>query len=212
MLVGLRQNIQLFLRAHLVAFFFMVLFFVIGIVVGALAVKILPDDQKTELVNYLHLFFVGLTKGGELTGSDLILTALINNIKIILLMWILGFTIIGIPFVVFLIFTRGFIVGFTVGFLVNEYVMRGLAFAFVSVLPHSLFSVPAVIITGVAATSFSWMLVRRKVRGKHHIMVEAFSYSLVCLMMTIVMVAASLIEVYISPVFMKLIAGFLVNS
>jgi stage II sporulation protein M len=212
MLLGLRQNIRLFLRSHLVAFFFMVLFFIIGIVVGALAVKVLPDDQKAELVSYLHLFFMGLTQGGELTGSELIFSALANNIKIILLMWILGFTIIGIPFVVFLIFTRGFIVGFTVGFLVNEYVLRGLAFAFVSVLPHSMFSVPAVIITGVVATSFSWMLMRRKVRGKQHIMVEAVSYSFICFIMVLVMVLASLIEVYISPVFMKLVARFLINS
>ena len=127
-------------------------------------------------------------------------------------MWLLGFTIIGIPFVAFLIFTRGFIVGFTVGFLVNEYVMRGLAFAFVSILPHSLFSVPAVIITGVSATSFSWMLMRHKVHGKHNMMMEAFSYSFICMLMTCGMIVASLIEVYISPVFMKLVAGFLVNS
>ncbi len=212
MLAGLRQNIQLFLRAHLVAFFFMVLFFIIGIVVGALAIKILPEDQKAELVSYLHLFFLGLTQGGELTGSELIVPALVNNVKVILLMWLLGFTVIGIPFVVFLIFTRGFIVGFTVGFLVNEYVMRGLAFALVSILPHSLFSVPAVIITGVSATSFSWMFMRHKVRGKHNMMVEAFSYSFICMLMTAFMIVASLIEVYISPVFMKLVASLLVNS
>lgn len=211
MLAGLRQNIQLFIRVHLVAFFFMILFFIIGIVVGALAVKVLPDEQKAELVNYLHLFFLGLTKGGKVIGSELIVPALANNVKIILLMWLLGFTIIGIPFVVFLIFTRGFIVGFTVGFLVNEYVMRGLAFAFVSILPHSLFSVPAVIITGVSATSFSWMLMRHKVRGKRNMMVEAFSYSFICMIMTVVMIIASLVEIYISPVFMKLVAGLLVS-
>lgn len=214
MLGYFRQNIGKYLKGSIVAYFFMILVFVIGVVVGALAVKALPDEQKAELIHYLHIFFTGLTQGTEnvADSGNVISLAIVNNAKTILLMWVLGFTIVGIPFVLFILFTRGFIIGFTVGFLVNEYIMRGLLFALASVLPHNFFAVPAVLVMGVSATRFSLMLVRRKTYNKINLWYEAACYSLLCLVMLIIMLLAALIEVYISPVFMKLVATLLIQE
>jgi len=213
MLGYFRQNLGGYLKANIVAYFFMILIFVIGVVVGALAVKTLPDEQKTELISYLHIFFTGLTQGTEniTYGENMISSVIFANAKTIVLMWILGFTIVGIPFVLFILFTRGFIIGFTVGFLINEYVMRGLLFALASVLPHNFFAIPAVLVMGVSATKFSLMLVRRKTYGKINLWYEAAGYSVLCMAMLLVMLFAALIEVYISPVFMKLVATLLIK-
>jgi len=214
MLGYFRQNVGGYLKANIVVYFFMILIFVIGVVVGALAVKTLPDEQKTELISYLHIFFTGLTQGtaNSTYGTNMISSVMFNNAKTIVLMWILGFTIVGIPFVLFILFTRGFIIGFTVGFLVNEYIMRGLLFAFASVLPHNFFAIPAVLVMGVSATKFSLMLVRRKKYGKINLWYEATGYSVLCMLMLVVMLFAALIEVYISPVFMKLVATLLIKN
>ncbi len=214
MLGYFRQNISSYLKGSIIAYFFMIIVFVIGIVVGALAVRTLPDEQKIELINYLHIFFTGLTQGAASAadGGNVISLAMLNNAKTILLMWILGFTIVGIPFVLFILFTRGFIIGFTVGFLVNEYVMRGLLFALASVLPHNFLAVPAVLVMGVSATRFSLMLVRRKAHDKINLWYEAARYSIFCLFLLVIMLVAALIEVYISPVFMTLVANLLVKE
>lgn len=214
MLGYLRQNFGGYLKANIVAYFFIILIFIIGVVVGALAVKILPDEQKNELINYLRIFFTGLSQGKEeaFSSENMIGMVMFNNAKTVVLMWILGFTIVGIPFVLFILFTRGFIIGFTVGFLVNEYVMRGLLFAFASILPHNLFAVPAILVMGVSATTFSLMLVRRKTYGKINIWYEAVRYSVLCILMLAVVLFAALIEVYISPVFMKLAATLLAKE
>ena len=213
MLGYFRQNAGGYLKTNIVAYFFMILIFVIGVVVGALAVKTLPDEQKTELISYLRIFFTGLTQGTENTmfGSHVLSSVMFNNTKTIVLMWILGFTIVGIPFVLFILFTRGFIIGFTVGFLVNEYVMSGLLFALASVLPHNFFAIPAILVTSVSATKFSLMLVRHRTQGTINLWYEAAGYSLLCALMLGVMLFAALLEVYISPVFMKLVATLLVK-
>ena len=213
MLGYFRQNAGAYLKTNIVAYFFMILIFVIGVVVGALAVKTLPDEQKTELISYLRIFFTGLTQGTENTmfGSHVLSSVMFNNTKTIVLMWILGFTIVGIPFVLFILFTRGFIIGFTVGFLVNEYVMSGLLFALASVLPHNFFAIPAILVTSVSATKFSLMLVRHRTQGTINLWYEAAGYSLLCALMLGVMLFAALLEVYISPVFMKLVATLLVK-
>lgn len=206
---SLRQNFVEYLRANIVAYFFITLILLVGVVVGALAVKTLPDVQKAELIGYLKIFFHGLNNGDSLVNADgnLLTAVLTSNAKTIAIIWVLGFTVIGLPFVLFIVFTRGFVIGFTVGFLVNEYVIKGLAFALVAVLPHNFLAVPAVIATGVASTSFSLLLARKKVRTKTNLFYAACGYTFWCLGMLAVMGTAAIIEVYISPVFMKLVAS-----
>lgn len=207
MLKLLRKNTADYIRANIVAYFFMTLIFVIGVVIGAMAVKTLPDEQKVELVGYLRVFFQGLAERSEGIGDTYVLltSVVLNNIKIIGIMWLLGFTIVGIPFVLFMVCLRGFVIGFTVGFLVNEYVMKGLLFAIVAVLPHNFLAIPAILATGVAATTFSLMLVRRK-RNKENLFYNSIAYSIFCFTMLMIMLGAALIEVYVSPVFMKTVA------
>jgi stage II sporulation protein M len=213
MLGYFRQNINDYLRANIVAYFFMTLILIIGVVMGALAVKTLPEDQKLELIGYLKIFFQGLAQGpANIDTGELVRSVLVNNVKTIGLIWLLGFTVVGIPFVLFIVFTRGFVIGFTVGFLINEYVMKGLAFALASVLPHNFFAVPALLVTGVSATAFSLMLVRRRTRPQVNLFYESIGYTLLCLFMLALMIVASLVEVYISPVFMKLVVGLLLKQ
>ncbi|TWH48959.1 stage II sporulation protein M [Sporomusa sp. KB1] len=208
MLKLFRRNAADYIRANIVAYFFMILIFVIGIVIGAMAVKTLPDEQKIELVGYLRVFFQGLTEqpSGIGTTQSLLTSVIGNNSRLIGIMWLLGFTIVGIPFVLFMVCLRGFVIGFTVGFLVNEYVMKGLLFAIVAVLPHNFLAVPAILATGVAATTFSLMLVRRKHHSKDNLLYNSIAYSVFCLAMLVIMLGAALIEVFVSPVFMKLVA------
>lgn len=206
MLAKFRHNFLEYLRANIVSYFFILLIFAVGVVMGALAVKTLPVEQKTELIGYLRIFFSGI--GVEINnGHDMLFSVLLNHAKTVVIMWILGFTIVGIPFVLFILFTRGFIIGFTVGFLVNEYVMKGLLFALVAVLPHNFFAVPAVLVTAVAATHFSLLLVRKRTRNKVNLLYEAISYSSLCFFMLALMMIAGLVEVYISPIFMKVVAS-----
>ncbi|CUH94047.1 putative membrane protein [Propionispora sp. 2/2-37] len=207
----LRQQFINHLRANIVAYFFIVLIFLIGIVMGALSVKILPEEQKTELVNYLTMFFNGLHTGtGDI--SSIFAPVMYSNAKVIILIWLLGFTIVGVPFVLFLLFTRGFIIGFTVGFLVNEYIARGLLFALVAVLPHNFFAIPAVFIASVAAINFSLMLLRRKSYNKNNLLYDALGYSCLSFVLLLVMLVAGLIEIYISPVFMKLMVSMFLKD
>ncbi|TCL40087.1 stage II sporulation protein M [Anaerospora hongkongensis] len=212
MLGYLRQHITDYLKANIVAYFFMILIFIIGVVAGSLAVKTLPDEQKTELLSYLHVFFQGLSTGAEnMQDAKLLNNVLFNNAKTIGLIWLLGFTVIGIPFILFIIFTRGFIIGFTVGFLVNEYIMKGLVFSLVSVLPHNFFAMPALLAAGVSAISFSLLLVRQRAR-KTSLFYQTLSYTLFCGISLLFMLLAGFIEVVISPVFMKLLAGILMKE
>lgn len=208
---SVRKNIVTYIRANIVCYFFLLLVFISGVVFGALAVKTLPEEQKTELVDYLQIFFQGFSvwPGESWRSADLLATVVLNHLKTIGFIWLFGFTIIGLPLVWFIVFTKGFVIGFTVGFLVNEYIMKGLAFALCAVLPHSILSVPAIIAAGVAATSLSFWLARRQRKANTTVGYEAVGYSVLCLMALLLCLVAAVVEVYVSPLFMKLVVTML---
>lgn len=206
MLAYIRHGLGDYLKSNIVKYFLVTLIFIIGIVVGAMAIKVLPDMQKNELINYLNIFFSEIAdKSNDHAG--MLFSVIFNYVKMVILVWILGFTIIGIPFILFIIFTRGFIIGFTVGFLVNEYVFKGLLFALASVLPHNFLVVPLLIVMSVSAIGFSINLIKRKKQMNNKLFPDSMNYSVVCVITCIGMLFSALIEVYISPVFMRLVAG-----
>lgn len=208
------QRVSVCMRGNISTCFFVCLVFVLGIAVGALAVKTLSDSQKVELLGILKIFFNSLVQNGENSELNMVSlgTMLGNNSKIILLIWALGFTIIGVPFILFIIFTRGFIIGFSVGFLVNEYVLGGIIFAVVSILPHNFFAIPAILVTAIFAITFSSMLLRQKFAVRNVLIYESMVYSVICFIMLMVILFSTLIENYISPVFMKMVASWFLKD
>ncbi|MFP3381015.1 stage II sporulation protein M, partial [Bacillus sp. SIMBA_069] len=75
--------------------------------------------------------------------------------KTVAIMWVLGLSIIGLPMILLMLFLKGVVVGFTVGFLVNQLQWQGVTFAMMGILPQNLLVVPALFIVGVSGISFS---------------------------------------------------------
>lgn len=215
MLGSLRQNAIAYFRVNLVLYFFIILLFLIGVVLGALAVKTLAEEQKAELITYLKVFIQGLQNSQDIgVGSgELVKQAVLNNIKAVILIWLLGLTVIGVPVILFVVFTRGFVIGFTVGFLANEYVLRGILFAAASVIPHNIFIVPAIMVIAVSGVSFSLLIVKNKLRPHRlNLAYECMAYTSVAVLMLCIVIIGGLVEGYVTPVFMKTVTALFAQA
>lgn len=207
-----QQGIQGFIAKNLPLVFFVTFIFIVGVVFGALAIRTLDHGAKQELVNHLSTFFNGLAdrvNEYQVNFNDIVWV----NIKTVLMIWLLGLSLIGMPLVPVIIFLRGFVIGFTVGFLVQELSFKGMAFALVSILPQNLIIIPAIIIAGMMAISFSIILFKsliskRPINFGYHLL----GYSSIMVLAGIALVLASLIEAFITPVFMELAARFLLKK
>lgn len=194
-----------YLRENFGLYFFIILLFMLGIIFGALAVKALNGEQKAELFSYLELFIQGIDITPVNESGVLLQQSLLGNIKTILFIWVLGLLVIGLPLVLVILFTKGFALGFTVGFLVYELGWKGIIFSIASVLPPNLFLVPALLLICVAAVSFSLVVIRsRFLPRRHSLYPQVLGYSLWALIAGVMGIIASLIEIYISPVFMNM--------
>ncbi|MFC8575881.1 stage II sporulation protein M, partial [Heyndrickxia sporothermodurans] len=140
---------------------FIIVLFLMGVVFGAVIVNSLSFDQKEDLYYYLNQFFGQVSDGKVAAPSDLFRLSFLHNVKFLGLMWILGISIIGLPLILILLFIKGIVVGFSVGFLVSQMHWGGFLLSFVTVLPQNLFIIPMFIFIAVVSVGVSLKLIRK---------------------------------------------------
>lgn len=192
-------------------YFLLVLALMIGISAGAITINVLNEEQSQGLISFLDSFFKVLSQE-KIDSFTLLKHSLVNNFQTIILVWILGITVIGLPIVIFIVVLRGFIVGFTVGFLINELGFKGFAFSLLTMLPQNIFVIPGLIALAVLSINFSIKIITSKTkRGSNFSFIsELTSYSISTAIFSLLIILGSLVEAYITPVFMNLLLGYVV--
>ena len=182
----------------------------VGISSGAFTVKALSDQHKGELIRYMQSFFQVLNQK-SFNEFSVLKQSLVNNLQTGILTWILGVTIIGIPLILLIIVIRGFIIGFTVGFLIEQMGLKGFLFSIFAILPQNLFILPGIIVIAVIAISFSVMIIKNKLNKNYQVdMVKQFMlYSTIITMVFLVILMGSIVEAYITPIFMRFISHYM---
>ncbi|ARK29489.1 stage II sporulation protein M [Halalkalibacter krulwichiae] len=202
---GIREVIASHLEENRTIYVFTTILFLIGIVFGAIIVNSLSLTQKHDLYMYVNQFFGHMQQGELAQPSAIFSQSFAHYAKYFGLMWILGLSIIGLPVILILLFLKGVVVGFTVGFLVNQMGMSGFFLSFVSIMPQNFILVPAFIIVGTVSVSFCLKMVRQQFmkRGNMPIFPQFMRYSLLILCVGSALTLASAFEAYVSPVLMK---------
>ncbi|QXM06076.1 stage II sporulation protein M [Crassaminicella indica] len=195
-----------------VIYFFVCMFFIIGISSGAFTVKALGDYQKQELISYMKNFFQVLSNK-PIDASSVLKQSLINNLQTAALIWILGITVIGMPLILLLVAIRGLIIGFTVGFLVEQLGFKGVIFSLISIFPQNLLIVPSIIIIAVIGIGFSKMLIGNKLRKSYNVhnstLKQFVLYSTINASIFFFIILGCIIEAYVTPVFMKIFSKYM---
>lgn len=176
-----------------------------GVIFGAILVNSLQLNQKQDLSFYLQRFFGQVSKGEFAIAGEMFRESYLSQLKYIGFIWILGISIIGLPLIFILLFAKGVVVGFTVGFLVSQHGWNGLLLAFVSVLPQNLIIIPVFLVMTTIAASFSLRMIRHQFIRKitEPLLPLLIRYTCFFLVIGAVLALASSVEAYASPVLMK---------
>ncbi|SDC42544.1 stage II sporulation protein M [Shouchella lonarensis] len=191
---------------HRSIYFFTATLFLIGVIVGAVIVNSLSLSQRHDLFTYVSQFFHEMNKGYiDVSSSDLFVHSFMHYGKYFGFLWVLGVSLIGLPVIFVLLFAKGVVVGFTVGFLVNQMGAQGFLLSFVSVLPQNIILVPAFIVVSTVSAAFCIRLMRQTI-GK--VESEPFfphflRYTMLVLTVGAFVTVASFFEAYVSPVLMR---------
>ncbi|GGD69869.1 stage II sporulation protein M [Paenibacillus nasutitermitis] len=198
------STLQPMIKDKLVLYVFVCVLFVVGLVFGALLVNALTLDQQQDLAGDVQQFAQHIQSGMLPDAAQSFWDRAIFNAKWILLIWVLGLTVVGMPLVLALDFLKGVLVGFAVGTLVSQHEWKGLLFSLVSVAPANLFVVPALLIASVSAVSFSIYVIKNRLLGRYGSMSQSFiSHTATGVFMILIAVGAALVESFVSPLLLK---------
>ncbi|MGC5324463.1 stage II sporulation protein M [Brevibacillus sp. SYSU BS000544] len=199
------QTIRNFMKENQSLYVFTVVLITMGVIFGAVIVNSLSLEQKQELFGFLQYFFRNIDQNGIADPNQQFQQAMGYYVKTVGIMWIFGLSIIGVPMILLLLFLKGIVIGFTVGFLVNQFQWDGVLFALAGVLPQNMLVIPAFVIIGVAGIAFSLRLIKTRLISNNRgpILPYFFSYSMLVLVMFGILTLAALFESYISPSIMQ---------
>ncbi|MNO20782.1 Stage II sporulation protein M [compost metagenome] len=184
---------------------FVAVLFLMGVVFGALMVNALTLEQQQDISRYLGNFFISVNEGSGEFVTQSYWTVAGLHLKWLGLIWLLGLSVIGLPGILVLDFLKGVLIGFTVGCLVGQFTWKGLLFALVSIAPHNLIVIPALLISSVAAVGFSLGIIRNRVllNTTKNTARPFLSYTGLTIAMAAVLLAVSSFETWVTPVMMS---------
>ncbi|GGF08796.1 stage II sporulation protein M [Halobacillus andaensis] len=185
---------------HISIFVFIFVLFIMGMVFGAIIVNSMNFVQKEDLFFYLKQFFEQMVDRSNPDKTALLKDSILYHVKYMLLLFLLGISIVGMPIITVLLFIKGLVVGFSVGFLVNQMGWYGLLLSSASIAPQNLIIIPVYLLAGALALLFSLTLCKQLfIKRVHQPILQAFAkYSLLFGALLLILVTASLIEVFIA--------------
>ncbi|MDD3654243.1 MAG: stage II sporulation protein M [Desulfotomaculaceae bacterium] len=195
------------LRQKWPVFLIVITVFILGHVAGCTGVDKMQPEQIQQLNLELDSFFQQACML-EIDTPRAIRDVLYSNVTLILLIYLLGLTVIGIPVLLIIIFIRGFALGFTVMYLAREQSTQGIILTLAAIFPQNILLVPALLIAGMASLSFALLLIRRFNNSKVLVWPKFVIYSWLMFLVLFCMAGAGVIEVYLTPLLVKFAANY----
>ena len=90
------------------------LLFLIGLIFGIIFINNSSQNQVEDITTYLNEFVSSLKANAQIDKGVLLKDCLISNFLLVIALWFVGSTVIGIPIVYGIIIYRGFCLGYTI--------------------------------------------------------------------------------------------------
>ena len=182
---------------NLKSYIIVTIILLIGIVLGVIYINNINQDLANEIKEYINNFVNTLKDNYTIDKVELMKNTIISNSILVVTMWFVGSTVIGIPIVLGIIAYRGFCIGYTISAaLITLGSPGGIIFSISSMLLQNLFFIPAILALGVSGIKLYKSIMKDKRR--ENIKIEIIRHTLFSIFMLIILLVASVIETYLS--------------
>ncbi len=188
---------------------FFTILLIIGILSGSIFMAILNDTDK-QLINEYFNNFISNIENNNLNYFEAIKNGLFNNLLYILIIWILGISVIGIPIVILMFFVKSFTLGFSISSIIFNYKFKGCLLSFINIFPHQILNFLVYIILTTYSIFLSLRIINSIIKKKTiDFRMIMNKYIKVLIFSVIVIVISIIIEVFLTPILIKLIIPFI---
>lgn len=177
-----------------------------GIVLGIYTVRYMGDMERQDLINYFLSFRNNLSSV-EVDNKAILIESIKSNLPIILGLWVLGLTIVGIPVILIIDIIKGFSLGFSLSTIFYGLSYKGIWFILLGLLPQNIIYVPCIIVSSVLSMKLSLAKLKDRVNKQVNYNKGYFAeYSITFLIITLIMILGFIYESYITPKALQSIA------
>lgn len=121
-------------RVNKCVFIFLLGLLVIALIFGSCFALFLNDSDKSTVALYMQEFVGSIDSVDSLS---LFFNGLFNNCFYGFFIWLLGISVIGVPIVLLMFFSKCFVLGFSVCSIISNYGVKGILFSLVYIFPHN---------------------------------------------------------------------------
>ena len=190
-------------------FVFLLIILLVGVTSGAVFATILDSNDKQLVLNYLNDFFNNV-KNDKLAYNTSLVNTLIFTVGFAILIWILGISVIGFFLVLFMLFIKAFVLGFSLSSIIINYKLKGLLLGLLYVFPHQIINVLVFIMLCAYSLILSFKIIccfngKKSLNFKNIIN----RYIIVLLISIVVLIITSLYETFIMPYILNFVLELL---
>lgn len=113
-----KNNIRNIILEHLYknikSYILVIIIFIIGVTLGVIFINNANETQLTEIKEYITNFIDSLKEGYHIDRIELLQKSILDNLILIISMWFIGSTVIGLPIVFGIVIYRSFCIGYTI--------------------------------------------------------------------------------------------------
>ncbi len=185
-----------------------IVLFLIGIIIGVIFINNVNDEKFKIITDYIINSINNIKNINKIDYIALLKESLISNTILVLIMWFVASTLIGIPIVYGVIVFRGFVFGYTISSIIASLgIGNGFLFILSSLLIHNIIFIPGLLALGVSGMKIYKSIVKNKERD--NVKIEFLRHTIFCIIILILLSIASIIEVYISTNLTKILANYM---
>lgn len=193
----MKQYIINYIYENIKGYLIVSIIFAIGVIVGVIFVNHISEEQLTEIRNYIGDFISAVKGEYQIDKGVLLKNSLLDNLKLVIAMWFIGSTVIGLPIVLGIVLYRGFCIGYTISASIAILgTQRGIIFSLVTMLLQNVIFIPILIALAVSGIRLYKSIMRDK--RKENIKIEIIRHTIFSLVAFFLLIIVSLIEVYVS--------------
>lgn len=183
----------------------------LGVVGGAVFASVVGLEDRTLIIDKIKQFIDNINLN-NLDNLVAFKNSITTNSIYIGLIWILGMTVVGVLFNMFLLFIKGFILGFSAAAFILTYGYKGIILSSLYVILGQVINVLVIMTLTIYSIMFTVKLLELIFRGNNNVNMKRLIKHYVIILFIVVGVSllASLSESFLLPSMIKLIVkGFL---
>ncbi len=181
---------------------FIILIVIIGVLFGTIFFLNTTPDDKKNISDSIILWKQGIN---NTNFGQVFINALFSNFLYLFLIYIFGISLIGIVVNIFLIFFKGFIIGFNIATFISLFSFKGILYSFEYVVFSQILLIIAISILGIYSIIFSYEVLKSLTKKKvFDFKIFLKKYNIIFLISFGFIFLSSLFEAFLFPILLKL--------